>query len=157
MDIFRAVQLLSRSVQAIRLPLDRIAELTARNMGGNITKAEVILQLRKEAIQKELALNWEALLYRHVTGNYCLICTALPDSAKDAQMLATRRLINAREACSFCGLVENSYAPIELVTATNPVGTPIPGERVHPRCSLAWQRLTLIAETPQMPAKESLL
>ncbi|MNJ63495.1 hypothetical protein D3C77_594010 [compost metagenome] len=102
--------------------------------------------LRTEAIQRELASDWETLLYRHVSGQYVLVCTALPGNAKDAQTLTARRLINSREACSFCGLVEGSYAPIELTVATDPVGTPLPCERVHPRCSLYWQRLKLIAE-----------
>jgi hypothetical protein len=157
MELYRALQLLARSVQAIRLPLDRLAELTARNMGGNVNKADIILLLRKEAVQKELALDWETLLYRHITGQYVLITTALPDNPKDAQMLVTRRLINAREACSFCGLVENSYAPTELTVATNPVGMPIPGERVHHRCALSWQRLKLIASHVDAPPKKASL
>ena len=154
-EFFLALQQLARSVQAIRLPINRLAELVARNT--NLDKVEVIRQLRKESVQKELALNWETLVYRHVTGNYVLICTALPDNPKDAQSLATRRLINSREACAFCGLVEGSFASIELTVATNPVGIAIQGERVHPRCALPWQRLNLIAARAGANRKESLL
>ncbi|MFK0090179.1 hypothetical protein ACIQUS_23150 [Pseudomonas sp. NPDC090755] len=143
-EILRAMQKLARQVQAIRRPLDSITELGWR--GEKVDKAAISHILRRESTQKELALNWETLLYRHVSGQYVLICTALPDNANDAQTLVTRRLINSREACAFCSLVENSYAPIELVVATDPVGQPIPIERVHPRCSLYWQRLKLIAE-----------
>lgn len=143
-EIYRALQNLARSVQAIRSPPDRIVELAWR--GAKVNKEDIIHALRTAAVQQELAINWETLLYRHTSGQFCLICTALPDNAKDAQTLTTRRLINSREACSYCGLVEGSYAPIELVTATNPVGTPIQGERVHPRCALVWQRLKLIAD-----------
>lgn len=152
-EFFLALQQLARSVQAIHLPIARLAELVARNT--TFDKVEVIRQLRKESVQKELALNWETLVCRHVTGNYVLICTALPDNQKDAQILATRRLINSRDACSFCGLVEGSLASIELTVAVNPVGIPIQGERVHPRCSLYWTRLKLIADCA--PRRESLL
>lgn len=143
-ELFRKLQLLARSVQAIRTPLDRIIELAYR--GEKPDKAAIAHVLRTEAAQRELAVNWEVNLYRHVTGQYVLICTALPDNAKDAQQLTTRRLINSRESCSFCNLNEGSYAPIELVEATTPVGISIQGERVHLRCSLSWQRLKLIAE-----------
>ncbi|MFG0765685.1 hypothetical protein ACF8Q9_02165 [Pseudomonas sp. TYF_15] len=142
-DILRAMQRLAREVQAIRRPLDQLIGLAHR--GEAVDKAEISNILRREATQRELALNWETILYRHTTGQYVLICTALPDSAKDAQILVTRRLINSREACAFCGLVENSFAPIELTVAKSPVGIPIQSERVHPRCSLYWQRLKLIA------------
>lgn len=138
------------------MPLDRMVELAWR--GEKPDKAAIFHVLRNEAAQRELALDWETLLYRHVTGQFVLVCTALPDNAKDAKQLATRRLINARESCSFCGLVEGSYAPIELTVATNPVGMPIPGERVHPRCALSWQRLKLIAShVDATPKKASLL
>jgi hypothetical protein len=147
-EIYRRLQLLSRAVQAIRRPLDSIIELAWRGAEVAPDKAAITHVLRTEAAQRELALDWEVLLYRHVTGQFCLICTALPDDPKDAKVLATRRLINSRESCSFCGLVENSYAPLELVVATNPVGQPIGGERVHKRCALSWQRLCLIAQTP---------
>lgn len=144
-DIFRKLQHLARSVQAIRSPLDRMIELAWRGEKPP-NKEEIIHVLRTAAAQQELAVNWETLLYRHTSGQFCLICTALPDNPKDAQQLATRRLINSREACSYCGLVEGSYAPIELVEAKNPVGMQIQSERVHPRCALYWQRLKLIAE-----------
>ena len=143
-NIFHKLQNLARSVQAIRTPLDKLIELAYR--GEKPDKAAIAHVLRKAAAQQELAVNWETLLYRHTTGQYVLICTALPDNANDAKTLATRRLINSREACSFCGLVEGSFAPLELVTAMTPVGIPIQGERVHPRCALHWQRLKLIAE-----------
>ncbi|WP_191830879.1 hypothetical protein [Pseudomonas fluorescens] len=143
-EIFRKLQQLARPVQAIRTSLDRIIELAYR--GEKPDKIAIAHVLRTEAAQRELAVNWETLLYRHVTGQYVLVCTALPDNAKDAQVLTARRLINSREACSFCGLVEGSYASIELTVATSPVGVPIQGERVHPRCALYWQRLKLIAE-----------
>lgn len=143
-DILRKMQFLAREVQAIRRPLDVLIGLAHR--GETVDKSAISNILRREATQRELALNWETLLYRHTTGQYVLICTALPDNAQDARALTTRRLINSREACSFCGLVENSFAPIELTVATSPVGIPIPTERVHPRCSLPWQRLKLIAE-----------
>ncbi len=152
-EIYLPLQKLARSVQAIRAPLDRIIELAWR--GEKPNKAAIAHILRTEVAQRDLALEWETLIYRHVTGQFCLICTALPDNPKDAQTLATRRLINSREACSFCGLIENSYAPIELVVATNPVGQLIQVERVHPRCALSWQRLKLIAQTA--PVRESLL
>jgi len=152
-DIFLKMQKLAREVQAVRMPLDRLITLAWR--GEEPDKAAIAHVLRTEAAQRELALDWETNLYRHLTGQYCLICTALPHNPKDAQQLATRRLINSREACSFCGLVEGSYAPIELTVATNPVGIPIPGERVHPRCALHWQRLKLIANAA--PTKSSLL
>ncbi|MDW2777436.1 hypothetical protein [Pseudomonas sp. BEA3.1] len=142
-DILRAMQRLAREVQAIRRPLDQLIGLAHR--GVTVDKAAIANVLRREATQRELALNWETILYRHTTGQYVLVCTTLPDNAKDAQTLVTRRLINSREACSFCGLVENSFAPIELTVALSPVGIPIPTERVHPRCALSWQRLKLIA------------
>lgn len=142
--ILRAMQRLAREVQAIRRPLDQLIGLAHR--GESVDKAAISNILRREATQRELALNWETILYRHTTGQYVLICTALPDNAKDAQTLVTRRLINSREACAFCGLVENSFAPIELTVALTPVGIPIQSERVHPRCALHWQRLKLIAE-----------
>lgn len=141
-DIYRAVQQLARSVQAAKLPIERIVELA----DTGLDKADVILHLRKESNQRELAINWETLLYRHTSGQYVLICTALPDNPKDAHILATRRLINSREACSFCNLIEGSFAPLELVVATSPVGIAIQGELVHKRCALSWQRLKLIAE-----------
>lgn len=143
-DILRAMQRLAREVQAIRRPLDMLIGLALR--GEPHDKAAIAQVLRRESTQRELAQLWETLLYRHTTGQYVLICTALPDNAKDAQTLTTRRLINSREACSFCGLVENSFAPIELTVALSPVGIPIPTERVHLRCALSWQRLKLIAE-----------
>lgn len=143
-DTLRAMQRLAREVQAIRRPLDQLIGLAHR--GVDHDKATISNLLRREATQRELALNWETLLYRHTTGQYVLICTALPSNAQDAQILTTRRLINSREACAFCGLVENSFAPIELTVATSPVGIPIQSERVHPRCALPWQRLKLIAE-----------
>jgi len=139
----RAMQRLAREVQAIRRTLDQLIGLAHR--GETVDKAAIAQLLRRESTQRELALNWETVLYRHTTGQYVLICTALPDNAKDAQILTTRRLINSRESCAFCGLVENSYAPIELTVALSPVGIPIQTERVHPRCSLPWQRLKLIA------------
>lgn len=142
-DILRAMQRLAREVQAIRRPLDQLIGLA--HHGVTVDKAGISNILRREATQRELALNWETLIYRHTTGQYVLICTALPDNAKDAQTLVTRRLINSREACAFCGLVENSFAPIELTVAKSPVGIPIQSERVHPRCALSWQRLKLIA------------
>lgn len=144
-DIFRKLQQLARSVQAIRSPLDRIIELAWRGE-EKPNKEEIIHVLRSAVAQQELAVSWETLLYRHTSGQYVLVTTALPDNASDAKVLATRRLINSREACSYCGLVEGSYAPIELVVANNPVGVQIQGERVHPRCALYWQRLKLIAE-----------
>ena len=140
----RAMQRLAREVQAIRRPMDQLIALALR--GEPHDKAAIANVLRRESTQRELMLNWETVLYRHTTGQYVLICTALPDNAKDAQTLTTRRLINSREACAFCGLVENSFAPIELTVALSPVGILIPTERVHPRCSLSWQRLKLIAE-----------
>jgi hypothetical protein len=142
-DILRAMQRLAREVQAIRRPLDQLIGLAHR--GETVDKVAISNILRREATQRELTLNWETILYRHTTGQYVLICTALPDSAKDAKILVTRRLINSREACAFCGLVENSFAPIELSVAKSPVGIPIQSERVHPRCALHWQRLKLIA------------
>lgn len=145
-EIFRRLQHLARSVQAIRRPLDSLIELAYRGAETPPDKATIIHVLRHESAQRELSTDWETLLYRHVTGQFCLICTALPDNAKDAKALASRRLINSREACSFCGLVEGSYAPLELVVATNPVGQPLPCERVHKRCALSWQRLQLIAQ-----------
>lgn len=145
-EIYRRLQQLSRAVQAIRRPLDSIIELAYRGAEVPPDKAAIAHVIRTEAAQRELALDWETLLYRHVTGQYVLVCTALPDNAKDAQQLATRRLINSREACSYCGLVEGPFAPTELTVASSPVGIPIQGERVHPRCSLYWQRLKLIAE-----------
>lgn len=144
MDIFRPLQNLARQVQAIRAPLERIIELAYR--GEPHDKAAIAHVLRKEITQRELATDWETLLYRHINKQYILICTALPDNAKDARQLTTRRLINSRESCSFCNLNEGSYAPLELVEAQTPVGLPIHGERVHPRCALSWQRLKLIAE-----------
>lgn len=152
-EIFRRLQLLARSVQAIRAPLDRIIDLAFR--GVEVDKAAIAHMLRKEASMKALASDWETLLYRHTNKQYVLICTALPDNAKDAQILTTRRLINSRESCSFCGLVEGSFASIELIEAQTPVGIPIQGERVHQRCALHWQRLKLIAQTA--PNKASLL
>lgn len=143
-ELLRKMQRLAREVQAIRRPLDQLIGLA--NRGVDHDKAAIAQVLRRESTQRELALNWETVLYRHTTGQYVLICTALPDNAKDAQILTTRRLINSREACAFCGLVENSFAPIELTVALSPVGIPIQSERVHPRCSLPWQRLKLIAE-----------
>lgn len=143
-EIFRRLQLLARSVQAIRAPLDRIIDLAFR--GVEVDKAAIAHMLRKEASMTELATNWEVIFYRHTNKQYVLICTALPDNAKDAQTLTTRRLINSRESCSFCNLLEGSFATLELVEAKNPVGIPIQGERVHPRCALHWQRLKLIAE-----------
>lgn len=143
-EIYRKLQKLAREVQALRAPLDKIIELAWR--GERPDKAAIIHILRTPAAQQELAVNWETNFYRHVTGQFVLLTTALPDNASDAQILATRRLINSREACSFCGLVEGSYAPLELVIAVSPVGTPIQGERVHARCALSWQRLKLIAE-----------
>ncbi|MFG0320993.1 hypothetical protein ACF8EF_01415 [Pseudomonas sp. zjy_15] len=143
-DTLRAMQRLAREVQAIRRPLDQLIGLAHR--GETVDKAAISNILRRESTQRELALNWETLLYRHTTGQYVLICTALPDNEQDAQVLTSRRLINSREACAFCGLVENSFAPIELTVALSPVGIPIQSERVHPRCSLSWQRLKLIAE-----------
>ncbi|KZN16205.1 MULTISPECIES: hypothetical protein [Pseudomonas] len=153
-EIFRKLQNLARQVQAVRMPLDRLVELAWR--GEKPDKAAIIHVLRTANAQRELLLDWETNLYRHVTGQFVLVCTALPDNANDAQQLTSRRLLNSREACSFCGLVEGGYAPIELTLATNPVGIPIPGERVHPRCALSWQRLQLIAQT-QTPKKASLL
>ncbi|WP_042955508.1 hypothetical protein [Pseudomonas sp. G5(2012)] len=143
-NIFRPLQQLARSLQAIRAPLDRIINMAFR--GVEVDKAAIAHILRKEAFQKELATDWETVFYRHTNKQYVLVCTALPDNAKDAKTLTSRRLINSREACSFCGLIEGSFAPIELVEAKNPVGIPIQGERVHPRCALYWQRLKLIAE-----------
>lgn len=143
-DTLRAMQRLAREVQAIRRPLDQLIGLAHR--GETVDKAAISNILRRESTQRELALNWETVLYRHTTGQYVLICTALPGNAKDAQTLTTRRLINSREACAFCGLVEYSFAPIELTVALSPVGIPIQSERVHPRCALSWQRLKLIAE-----------
>jgi hypothetical protein len=154
-EIYRRLQQLARAVQAIRRPLDSLIELAWRGADVPPDKAAIIHVLRTPAAQKELAVEWETLLYRHVTGQYVLICTALPDNAKDAQVLATRRLINSREACSFCGLVEGSFATLELIVATTPVGIPIQGERVHPRCALSWQRLKLIAQSA--PKRKSLL
>lgn len=154
-DIFLRLQQLARSVQAIRRPLDSLIELAYRGAETLPDKAAIAHMLRKEPAQKELAINWETLLYKHTSGQFVLVCTALPDNAKDAQSLATRRLINSREACSFCGLVEGSFATLELVTATTPVGLPIQGERVHPKCALYWQRLKLIAQTKL--SRESLL
>lgn len=154
-ELFRKLQCLSREVQAIRAPLDRIIELAYRGADTKPDKAAIIHVLRKLDVQRELAAEWETVLYRHTTGQFVLICTALPDNAKDARQLVSRRLINSRESCSFCNLLEGSFASLELVTATDPVGTPIQGERVHPRCALSWQRLKLITQTA--PAKESLL
>lgn len=143
-EILRAMQRLAREVQAIRRPMDQLIGLALR--GETFDKAEVSNILRRESTQQELSRNWETVLYRHTSGQFVLICTTLPDNAKDAKILTTRRLINSREACAFCGLVENSFAPIELTVALSPVGIPIQAERVHPRCALSWQRLKLIAE-----------
>lgn len=155
LEIYRRLQLLARSCQALRTPLDRLIELAWRGAEVPPDKAAVAHVLRKEPAQKELALNWETLLYRHINGQYVLVCVALPDNAKDAHQLTTRRLINSRESCSFCGLIEGAFAPVELVLATNPVGIAIPGERVHPRCSLYWTRLKLIANAA--PVRASLI
>ncbi|SDO19996.1 hypothetical protein SAMN04489798_2303 [Pseudomonas arsenicoxydans] len=154
-EIYRRLQNLARNVQAIRMPLDRLIELAWRGAETKPDKPAIAGLLRTEAAQRELSLNWESILYRHITGQFILICTALPDNAKDAQALTMRRLNNSREACSFCNLVEGSYATTELVVAKTPVGIPIPTERVHPRCQLTWQRLKLIAQTA--PVKASLL
>lgn len=143
-DIAIKLQRLARSVQAIRTPLDRMIELAWR--GEKPDKAAIAHVLRREDIQRDLAANWETILYRHVTGQFVLICTALPNNPKDAKQLTTRRLINSRESCSFCNLNEGSFATLELTVANTPVGIPIQGERVHPRCALYWQRLKLIAE-----------
>jgi hypothetical protein len=156
-EIFRKVQNLARQVQAIRIPLDRLIELAWRGADPKPDKAAIAHVLRREDAQRELALEWETLLYRHTTGQFVLITIALPDNPKDAQALTKRRLINSREACSFCGLVEGSFAPIELVVATSPVGIPIQGERVHRRCALSWQRLKLIAQTAPTKKREALL
>lgn len=145
-DIFRKLQNLARQVQAIRRPLDSVIELAWRGADPKPDKAAIIHVLRKEENQRQLAVDWETILYRHTNGQFVLICAALPDNPKDARQLVSRRLINSREACSFCGLVEGSYATLELTVATSPVGIPIPIERVHPRCALSWQRLKLIAE-----------
>jgi hypothetical protein len=154
-EIFRRLQNLAREVQAIRRPLDSIIELAWRGADTKPDKAAIIHILRRPEIQRELANEWETVLYRHTTGQFVLICTALPDNAKDAKQLISRRLINSRESCSFCNLMEGSFASLELVMATDPVGTLIQCERVHPRCALSWQRLKLIAQTA--PARESLL
>lgn len=143
-EILRKMQRLAREVQAIRRPLDVLIDLAHR--GEKVDKAAIAQLLRRESTMRELSRNWETILYRHTSGQFVLVCTALPDNAKDAQTLTTRRLINSREACAFCGLVENSFAPIELTVALSPVGIPIQSERVHPRCALSWQRLKLIAE-----------
>jgi len=153
-DIFLKIQRLAREVQAVRMPLNRIIELAYR--GTSPDKAAIAHVLRTQAAQKTLELEYETLLYRHITGQFCLICVALPDNAKDATQLTHRRLINAREACSLCGLVENSFAPVELVVAVDPIGRSIQGERVHPRCSLYWTRLKLIADSAP-PRRESLI
>jgi hypothetical protein len=145
LEIYRRLQQFARAVQAIRLPLNRMIELAWRGAEVPPDKEAIIHVLRHESAQRELAISWETLLYRHTTGQFVLVCAALPDNKKDAKVLATRRLINSREACSFCGLVEGSYSTLELVVATNPVGQPIQGERVHPRYALSWQRLKLIA------------
>lgn len=159
-ETFRKLQNLARQLQAIRRPLDSIIDLAWRGVDPKPDKAAIIHVLRRPDIQRELAAEWETVLYRHVTGQFVLVCTALPDNPKDANQLISRRLINSRESCSFCNLLEGSYASLELVVATNPVGQLIPGERVHPRCAIAWQRLKLIAQAPaKQPAKqrESLL
>lgn len=159
-DIFKAVQRLARTLQAVRLPLDRLIELAFHNTGITPDKPAVGHVLRTVNAQRELSLEWETILYRHMNNQFVLICTALPDNPKDAMALTQRRLINSREACSFCGLVEGGYAIIELVTAIDPVGQLIQGERVHPRCQLPWQRLKLIASCPdtkRAKTKESLL
>lgn len=145
-EIFRKLQNLAREVQAIRRPLVSLIELAYRGVEPKPDKAAIIHVLRRLDIQRELAAEWETVLYRHTTGQFVLVCLALPDNAKDAKQMVSRRLINSRESCSFCNLNEGSYATIELVVATSPVGAPIPIERVHPRCALSWQRLKLIAE-----------
>lgn len=145
-EIFLRLQRLARSVQAIRTPLNRMIELAWRGSEVPPDKEAIAHVLRREDVQREMAANWETNLYRHVTGQYVLVCTALPDNPKDAKQLTTRRLINSRESCSFCNLNEGSFATIELTVANTPVGIPIQGERVHPRCALYWQRLKLIAE-----------
>lgn len=159
--IFLKLQRLAREVQAIKAPLPRLIELAYR--GESPDRACIAHLLRRESAQATLAQEYETLLYRHTTGQFVLICTALPDNPKDAQQLTTRRLINSRDSCSFCNLNEGSFATLELVTATSPVGTPIQGEKVHPRCSLYWTRLKLIAESAPIkirdaaPTKASLL
>lgn len=157
-EIFKAIQRLARTLQAVRLPLDRLIELAFHNTGITPDKAAIGHVLRTVNAQREFAHNWETILYRHINNQFVLICAALPDNPKDAMALTQRRLINSREACSFCGLIEGGYAPLELVTAIDPVGQLIQGERVHPRCQLPWQRLKLIAaRSPAKPTKESLL
>lgn len=145
-DIFRKLQLLARNVQAIRTPLNRMIDLAWRGSELPPDREAITHVLRRLDIQRELAAEWETVIYRHTTGQFVLICTALPDNAKDARQLVSRRLINSRESCSFCNLLEGSFATLELVEAKTPVGVAIPGERVHPRCALHWQRLKLIAE-----------
>lgn len=153
--IFLKLQRLAREVQAIRAPLPRLIELAFR--GEDPDKAYIAHMLRKEVNQQTLAQEYETLLYRHTTGHFVLICTALPDNPKDAKQLTTRRLINGRDSCAFCNLNEGSFATLELVTAANPVGQPIQGEKVHPRCSMYWTRLKLIAESAPIKTRESLL
>ena len=161
-DIFRKIQNLARSVQAIRRPLDSIIELAWRGVDTKPDKAAIAHVLRRSDVQRELATDWETVLYRHSTGQFVLVCTALPGNAKDARQLVSRRLINSRESCSFCNLLEGSFATLELVEARTPVGQLIQGERVHPGCALSWQRLKLIADshvnnTQTASIKESLI
>lgn len=157
--LYRAIQKLSRSTQAIRMPLDRIVELAIRNASIVLNdKAAMIQHLRKAETQKELANNWEVALHRHPSGQFTLVCLALPDNPQDANMLLHRRVINSREACSFCQLVEGSYAVLELVEAKAPTGQPIANELVHKGCALAWQRLKLIALRPdRQPQRDNLI
>lgn len=149
LEIYRAMQRISRAVQAIRADVNRIADFVIRDLqldASEKDKADLIHLMRKEEFQKELLTNWETIFYRHSSPGsmFVLITAALPDSAKDAKMLTQRRLVNTKEACSFCGLIEQN-APVELIEAKTPTGAPIQSEYVHKRCALFWQRLKLIA------------
>lgn len=143
-ELLRAVQRVARSVVAVRMPLERIAELVHREIA--MPQDEIARQLRCVETRGELSRNYETELWLHANKQYCLVCTALPDNQKDAETLVTHSLNYVRNGCMFCKLQENTWAGVELVEAKSPVGMAIQCELVHPRCALFWQRLKLIAD-----------
>lgn len=147
-NIYKAIQVLARDLMAVRMPIERIVELATRNIDlGSVKPCDIVQHLRKEESQKTLALDYETALQRHVSGQFILVCLALPSSPAAAKVLVNRRIKNSRESCCFDLLNEGSYAILMLEEAKDPTGRRIANELVHKGpCSLAWTRLKQIAE-----------
>jgi hypothetical protein len=146
-------ELLLRHIQALAIhfvsyvgPLPALAGFVKHSMGEMAPPISLIeLALRRESVQKELAVSYETALFTDTRGHFHLVNIA-PERDPEVARRRLNRYPDSPSQCRFCYQDSRTLSHLELVPELDIHGHPVHRSRLHKQCLRPWLQMRDLVE-----------